>query len=144
MLSDKIQKDKESIDEILTEIGIIDTVDQLKKITRLKKTTTGGKPGNILLECVNKEQKLSILKAARGLRESARYKDVYINSDLTSAQLEQGKKLRLERNDRNSKLTLTDDRNLKYGLHKFGDDQAESKYYWGIRNGEIKKIKVAL
>lgn len=61
---------------------------------------------------------------------------------MTLPQLEENKKLRNDRKNKNDSLSNQDENGLKYGLHKFGNDIVESKFYWGIRNGELKKIKI--
>jgi hypothetical protein len=133
--------DQTAVKTILAEIGIeSDEIEEIK-IKRFK-SKESGKPGQILMECDSKETKMSILKAAKNLKNNTAYKSIYINNDLTHAQLELEKKLRKERNEKNSSLPETGPNNLKYGLHVFGDSGVESKFYWGIRNGELKKIKV--
>ena len=85
---------------------------------------------------------MEILKAAKNLNQHDEYKKIYINNDYTSAQLEANKKQRLDRNELNAKFTLFGTNGLNYGLHKFGNDEAPSKFFWGIRNNEIRKIKI--
>lgn len=55
--------------------------------------------------------------------------------------MEREKTLRKRRTVENSKLKYGDGY-LKYGLHKFGSDIEESKYDWGVRNRELRKIKI--
>ena len=112
------------------------------KVIRLKNRSTDTKPGRILLECKNKEQKTDILKAAKNLKSQEKIKHIFINNELTSAQVEQEKKLTLDRNERNSKLSEIGRNNFKYGVYKFGQDLNDSKFFWGIRNGDLGRIKV--
>ena len=136
------ENDKTRVKSVLAAIGIKDDDDkEIVKIIRLKNKAESTKPGQILLECANKEFKLNILKAAKGLKTHTQYKSIYINNDLTSAQQDGVKKLRDDRNDRNSRLPHTVPNDLKYGYHNFSGDEEKSKFYWGIRNNVLKKIK---
>ena len=139
--SERIEADLTKVKPIMNELGIESDDFSESKIKRFK-SKESGKPGQILMECDSKETKMSILKAAKNFKNNTAYKSIYINNDLTHAQLELEKKLRKERNEKNSSLPETGPNNLKYGLHVFGDSGVESKFYWGIRNGELKKIKV--
>ena len=136
---DRADAEKASVVQLLTSIGIND--ENNPKVTRFK-SNNNDKPGQILVECSTREIKFEILKAAKKLKDSSHTKGIYINPDLTPAQIASDKKLRKERKELNDKLTLTGEDNLKYGMHKFGTDSIESKFYWGIRNGELKKIKI--
>ena len=89
-----------------------------------------------------REKKIEILRAARKLRDSPEHKNIYINQDLTEAEQAEDKKLRKDRDEKNANLPNTNtNNNKKYGMHKFGEDVSESKFYWGIRNGVVRKIK---
>jgi hypothetical protein len=138
-ISEKNKEDKVKFMELLTKIGIDEDEEDLKTI-RLKSKAGTNKPGPLLIVCDSLELKMEILKAAKKLREIADCREVYINNDMTIAQMEQEKKLRLERNEKNKALEFTGDNNLKYGRQIFADGK-ESKYYWGIRSGEFRKIK---
>ena len=135
---DRASAEKASVVQLLTSIGIND--ENNPKFTRYK-SNKNAKPGQILVECSTREIKMEILKAAKKLKESNHTKGIYINPDLTPAQIASDKKLRKERKELNDKLPHTGEDNLKYGIHKFGNEGIESRFYWGIRNGELKKIK---
>ena len=134
----KIDSDKTAIETILEKIGV-DVSMNNTKIIRFKRKANSTQ-GIVLVECENVEKKVEILRAARKLRESAEHKNVYINQDLTEAEQAEDKKLRKERDEKNAILPNIIN-NKKYGMHKFGDDASESKFYWGIRNGVVRKIK---
>ena len=72
------------------------------------------------------------------MKDTDEYKKVYINKDLTVAQLDQEKKLREDRNERNSRL---DKKGAKFNFGEIEINGVTTKYYWGIRNGELRKIK---
>ena len=119
----------------------VDTNTEQTKIFRLKRKGNNS-PSIILVECENVEKKAEILKAAKKLRNSVEHKNIYINQDLTEAEQAEEKKLRKDRNEKNASLPNTNtNNNKKYGMHKFGEDTTESKFYWGIRNGVVRKIK---
>jgi hypothetical protein len=67
------------------------------KITRFK-SRDNTKPGRILIELKTMADKIAILKNAKQLKGKEEYKQVFINNDLTDAQLDNEKKLRIERN----------------------------------------------
>ena len=98
-----------------------------------------GKPGPLVVEFKDVDNKMKVLKEARKLRNS-KFDKVFINQDLTESEMVRDRDLRRQRMEANAKLPLGDG-NLKYGMSKFGDEQQESKFYWGIRNGELRKIK---
>ena len=62
------------------------------------------------------------------------------DQDLTESEMARDKDLRKQRNVKNAELTMGEG-HFKYGMTRFGDDEMDSKYYWGIRNGEVRKIK---
>jgi hypothetical protein len=115
------------------------TIKRNTTITRLKPKPGTNKPGFILVRCSEVGLKMDILKSAKKLKEMDGYREVYINCDLTNAQLDIEKKLRTERNDKNKALEFTG-QNGQYGKQKLRDG-SESKFYWGIRSGELRKIK---
>ena len=78
---------------------------------------------------------------ARKLRDNNEYKNVYINPDLTESEAALEKSLRSDRDKKNEELPNVSENGLRYGMHKF-NGAAESKFYWGIRNRELRKIPV--
>ena len=124
------------VGSIFEEIGV-----QLEKykVTRFKESTNGN-AGPILVELEDTDSKMEVLKAASKLRDSTDYKKVYINRDLTQAEMKREKELRVMRNERNEKLP-NGTGHKRTGRHKFEGDDEDSDFFWGIRNGELKKIK---
>lgn len=97
---------------------------------------------NFLIAIEFNEKKLRdiCLKNRNNLATDINFKNkVFINPDLTFAERELDKKLRIERNERNNKLTETISGvdNLKFGKYPDG-----SFFYWGIRDGAVKKINL--
>ena len=98
--------------------------------------------GPILVEFKELEKKVKVLKVARNLK-GTKYGKVFINQDLTEAEMARDKELRKRRAEENEKLTGGEGR-LKWGLHKFGNDAELSKFYWGVRDGELRRIKKSI
>ena len=88
------------------------------------------------------EDKMKVLKAAKSLKSNSKYTGVYINPDLTKLEIAATKKLNQERKERNDKLPH-EESGKKYGLFKFGTDANETKYFWGIRDFQLTKIKIS-
>ena len=65
---------------------------------------------------------------------------MYINPDYTKLELDLIKKLNQERKTKNDELKHGE-QGRKYGLYAFGNDKEESKFFWGIRDFELKRIK---
>ena len=96
--------------------------------------------GPITVEFESIETKMKVLRAAKGLRESEDHKRVYINMDLTKAEMERGKELRKEQYEANDNFNLGTG-NRKYGMYKFDDSENEVEFYWGIRRDQLVRIK---
>ena len=111
------------------------------KLTRFK-DDKNKKPGPILVELSNVETKNLILRSARKLKNDEELKGIYINADLTESEAALEKSLRTERDKRNKELPEKGADGLNFGMHKFKGDESEKKFYWGIRNRELKKIPV--
>ena len=133
---------KETTDkaEIKEEILRILDVIQMKRHGSNARMTRYKESGPITVEFESIETKMKVLRAAKGLRESEDHKRVYINMDLTKAEMERGKELRKEQNEANDKLNLGTG-NRKYGMHKFDDSENEVEFYWGIRRDQLVRIK---
>ena len=142
---DKTSEDTEMVTKLLKELKIEIKVDAIKIIRFNNKTSSttapasNPRPVKICFDSV--ENKLRVLKAAKTLKDSSDFKKVFINQDLTQTELAIQIQLRKERNTKNDQLQEMDSNGRKYGLHKFGG-QIDTKFYWGIRNGEIKRIKI--
>ena len=88
----------------------------------------------------SKEDKIKVLKAAKKLKENPEFKGIYINADFTKTELDLTKSLNEERKNRNSALPHGEG-GKKYGFNLFGNDTDPSKFFWGIRDFELIKIK---
>ena len=131
-------KDLEEVKSLLNKIGAKFSSNNIK-INRFKKTNNNSTPPiQVILK--SKEEKLSVLKASKNLRDHQGYKGVYINPDYTKLELDLVKKLNQERKSKNEELE-NGETGKKFGLHRFGNDSTESKFYWGIRDFELKMIK---
>ena len=125
------QFDKDCVSNLLVKIG--SDIEKVHRITRLKKINAT-KPAITLVEFKNKDDQQSAIINSKNLKSDEQYKQIFINKDLTQAEAQLEKELRLERNKLNATLTDGDGR-LKYGTTTEG-----KTYYWGIRWGSVKKI----
>ena len=130
--------DKSAVKKIFDKIEYTANMDSVKLIRFKGKND---KPGPILVELETVAIKNQVLKSARKLRGINEYENVYINPDLTESEAALEKSLRNDRNKKNEELPNVDENGLRYGMHKF-NGTAESKFYWGIRNRELRKIPV--
>jgi hypothetical protein len=130
------KEDKETIKAIFTEIGYPNDADAMVSLTRLKlnpsKTTTNPPPLRMTLAdfSYNNVTIEEILSAARKLKESEKFKKVFINKDLTTVEIVQLKQLIATRNDLNKKLEASN------------GTSSIATYRYGIRNDRV--VKVAL
>jgi hypothetical protein len=122
---------KEAVKTVFEQISMAEHVESAK----LSRFSEDG-PIVVLLDCT--ETKFKILKAARKLMETE-YKVVYINQDRTKMEVEREKALKVEQREKNAKLSRGEG-HAKHELEKRGE--VECKWYWGIRNWELKKIYV--
>jgi hypothetical protein len=139
----KISKDKKAVKTLFEKIkepeDIVDS--SAYKIIRYK-SKTGEKPGIIIVEFNSIETKEKIQKAAKKLSKETDYKGVYINRDLSKDEMLIEKQLRDERRKKNDELPEKEENGSKFRYHKFGTDVTESKFIWGIKDGEVKKFKI--
>jgi len=132
------KEDKETINAIFTEIGYPNEASSMVSLTRLKlklnpsKTTTNPPPLRMTLAdfSYNFVTIEEILCAARKLKESEKFKKVFINRDLTTVEIVQLKQLIATRNDLNKKLEASN------------GTSSIATYRYGIRNDRV--VKVAL
>ena len=130
------KEDKETINAIFTEIGYPGEASSMVSLTRLKlnlsKTTTNPPPLRMTLAdfAFNYVTIEEILCAARKLKESEKFKKVFINRDLTTVEIVQLKQLIATRND------------LKKKLEASNGTSSIATYRYGIRNDRV--VKVAL
>jgi hypothetical protein len=97
----------------------------MKRSKRFTNEKNNGKPNLVLVELNNKEDRFSIMKAAKSLKDNETYKDVFINFDLTPAQ----RVMQMELNKKRKELNDKDK-----------TKEATVDYYWGIRSNKIVKI----
>lgn len=128
----KDEHDKTLINKILEQIQV-DT-SKVKRIRRIKKATNVKGPGIMVVEFSDKLEQNKALINSKRLKSSETFKEIYINKDLTTAEAELERVLRIERNNRNATLETGEGR-LKYGKTNDGKE-----FYWGIRFGILRKI----
>ena len=141
---------KQNVDEDLVEIKkIVNEVDssintENIKINRFKSknndNSTATSPVQVILN--NETDKVKVLKASKKLRENTIYQGIYINPDLTKMEVEATKKLNEDKKKLNENLP-NGTSGKKYGMHTFGRDTNESKFFWGIRDFQLVRIKCA-
>jgi methionine synthase II (cobalamin-independent) len=144
-ITEKHEADYKKVVELLGKLDSDYTETNAKnylKIVRLKPKAETNKPGLILVSFNETEHRNSLLKSAKKLKDMVGCRDVYINCDLTNAPLDMEKKLRTERNEKNKNLKFAGENGLRYGKQTRSDGK-ESKFYWGVRSGELKKITFA-
>ncbi|RNA10508.1 RNA-directed DNA polymerase from mobile element jockey-like [Brachionus plicatilis] len=129
--------DEASVKEIFEVLQVTVAVDD-RKLFRFKDSEEG-KPGPLVVEFKEVETKRSVLKAAMKLRGS-KFDKVYLNRDLTESEMVRDRELRRQRNIANAKLEYGTG-NMRYGKYKFGGDDDVSNFYWGIRGGDLRRIK---
>ena len=81
----------------MVEIGVNDmdlVADQVSRIGPLN--TNSSRPRLLRVKCETMEEKLSILRLSKKLRDCEEYKGIYVNPDLTLKQRELGKIQRQE------------------------------------------------
>ncbi len=88
---------KTSVEALLTELGT--PLRDMKEYKRIK--TNNEKPNLILIEFVDPVYRTDALGNAKNLRTNAKFKDAYINRDMTKAERIIEKRLRDERNRMN-------------------------------------------
>lgn len=122
---------------------LFNDLDLKLKIVNLKRL----KPNNdqatspIIVELGNKADKFKTLKASKALRQNLIYKSVYIKPDLTKEEQLSEKKNRKDRDELNQQLRYGTGHS-KYDLFKFENSGKEEKFYWGIRDDKLKRIKI--
>ncbi|RNA17853.1 RNA-directed DNA polymerase from mobile element jockey-like [Brachionus plicatilis] len=84
-----------------------------KRSMRIRKTKQNDKPALFLVEFHDKRSQMTAIANASNLKDSNKHRQIYINKDLTPAELEAEKSIRFERDRRNSELTQGEGR-LKY------------------------------
>ena len=139
----QIIEDRKIATEILTEIGLASDAGSMVSLTRLKtnpsKNTTNPPPLRLTLCTSRTYEEIAdgnslrsieeVLSAAKKLKESVKFKKVFINKDLTSVEIVQLKQLIVTRNDLNKKLEVSN-----------ATSSAIATYRYGIRSNRVVKI----
>ncbi|RNA13660.1 RNA-directed DNA polymerase from mobile element jockey-like, partial [Brachionus plicatilis] len=122
---EKENHDSEELKAVLDLIGI--NSDHVKRRVRIRKTRPSNKPALLLVEFDKKNVQESALRGAKKLKDEENMKNVFINKDLTTAEREAEKEMRIERDNRNAALDSVGEGRLRYGTEN------GRQYYWGIR-----------
>ena len=138
----KLADERRSIDEILTAINVKNEIGEYKYRRLKNKNQQSNVTGPVIIELESIAKKFKLLKASKNLDRNGPFKNIYINPDRTSAELEVEKKLRLERNQKNSELEHTGSNGMKFGKFTFTDGGQAENFYWGIRNAKLQRIKI--
>ena len=140
--NEKIQADKKSIEKIFDALNIKSAVGEYK-FKRIKtKNQSPNSTGPVIIEFESSIQKFKVLKASKQLNRTGDHKNIFINPDRTIAELEVEKKLRAERNHKNSELEHTNANGLKFGKFSFSEGKEPEDFYWGIRNAKLQRVKI--
>jgi hypothetical protein len=134
---ERVKEDENITREILNEIGVAMDEQVAAKIKRFKSKSTATKSlpirvifGGNLDETMRTEIVVSqVLKQAKVLKDSQKFKTVFFNKDLTVPQIIQLKQLIQTRNTENEKLETK---------HKEAITKANFRY--GIRNDMVVKV----
>ena len=131
----RLTDDKTKVHEVLNILAIDKT--EVKSISRLRKNDNGKFTDINQIKVVfnSSEAKLNAFKNAKNLKSST-FSNIYINQDLTFNERTILKSLIIKRNALNSEFVDESNEKCKYGT----DEKTGKKYYWGIRNNELKKI----
>jgi len=119
---------KKTVEEIFTAINI--DIKKIKTVYRFKQSANNTHPPIIKVCLANKDDRLEVLKASKNLRNKPMFAKIYINPDLTFAQRNLEKKLIAERKKLNDQRLTS-------------QNEDDKKFYYGIRNGVIKRIPCA-
>ena len=122
--TDELAKSK--VEEIFAAINIDNN--KIQSVYRFKQSTNQKHPPIIKVCLTNKDDRLTVLKASKLLKTSTTHVKVYVNPDLTIAQRNLEKILITERKSLNT-ARLT------------SNNEDDKKFYYGIRNGMIKRIQ---
>ena len=128
------------VTEILTEIGLARDAESMVSLSRLKQNPSKNPPPLRLTLCTSRtfneiedgnslRSIEEVLSAAKKLKESVKFKKVFINKDLTSVEIVQLKQLIVTRNDLNKKLEVSN-----------ATSSTIATYRYGIRSNRVVKI----
>ena len=125
--SDRDAEDNEQINNVLKKL---EANEHEVRATRRIKNKSGEHGTLVIVEMVDETARNRVLKKAPNLAGT----DVFINRDMTHAEQAIERELRADRNHKNSKLEHSN------GKFKYGTDDKNRKYYYGIRSGVVKQI----
>ena len=107
-------------------INNIDSRTDIKSFFRFKQPGDTNKIPPILVECKSEIDRFNLLKSARNLDKSGKYKNVYLNPDMTLLEREYSSKLAKDRKELNDKRS----------------DSEKKSFYWGVRNNVNVKVPI--
>ena len=120
--------DEDIVNDLFREINV--NPSHVKRIHRFKSKEENSlsiQSSPLLIELPDSSIKVSVLKAAKQLKDSMCFKKVYINPDLNESERKLTKDLVLERNKLNEELQL--------------EGKLNKPFRYGIRNNEIRKFR---
>ena len=92
-VEERAEGDKSALKDLVADIGVEDfEAVEIRRIGRV----SSSRPRLLRVKCKDHESKSNILRKARFLRNNTRYRNMFINPDLTPLQREQNKQLRSE------------------------------------------------
>ena len=106
-------------------------IDKVKRFKANPNKASGSKPLPIKVMIGCSGTALDILKKAKALKKSSKFKRVFFNKDLTTVQIVQLNPLIKTRNDENAKLDA-----------KNGETNTKAIFRYGIRNEKVVKINL--
>ena len=92
-LQERKDDDKDTVRDIVTELGLSPmNISDTQRIGKIDSK----KPRLLCVTCADKSSKFDLLRSAKELRNSEKYKHCFINPDMTYAEREKNRKLRSE------------------------------------------------
>ena len=134
---EKEANDKSKVKSVLTHLTLPDSTDP-----KLKRISTKDSNANIIVvELNNIDQRNIAIEKARTLRGTTEFDGIYVNKDMTKAERIMDKKRRDERKAKNSELSEKDSSGRPFGIYNGGINNGK-KFFWGLRNGIIKRVTI--
>jgi hypothetical protein len=133
---EKIEDDKEKVGQVLDILSVSSS--DMKSFYRLRRKNDQGnlvEVNQIKVVLKSPEARDRAFKNSKSLKDSE-FNHVFINQDLTYGERTILKSLIAKRNKLNSNFLNEKNEKVDYGI----DDKNGKKYYWGIRDNELKKI----
>lgn len=122
-LGEKIDEDENKVDELFRKIKV--NTNLIIKTRRFNSKQNSKYPAPILVELSSEKDKISVLAAAKSLRDLSEYKNVYINPDLTESQRAIQKELIELRKSKNE-----------------DEKRNNQPFRWGIRGNQVRRFKL--